>query len=145
MSKERFMQLEEYLKALDEATMELNSAKKVDYSKLITSLTRQLMMMTNNNITSYIKGVIEKRKLSYMQYSLLVEIVKIVENNKKQDITMLLQYVEDTTGAKQYGIKEIELLDNGNNIKRQLINLFNNLELFEVIAVTRILATFIEE
>jgi len=139
------MQLEEYLKALDEATMELNSAKKVDYSKLITSLTKQLMVMTNNNITSYIKGVIEKRKLSYMQYSLLVEIVKIVENNKKQDITMLLQYVEDTTGAKQYGIKEIELLDNGNNIKRQLINLFNNLELFEVIAVTRILATFIEE
>ena len=139
------MRLEEYLKALDEATMMLNSAKKVDYSKLITSLTKQLMMITNNNITSYIKTVIEKRKLSYMQYSLLVEIVKIVENNKKQDITMLLQYVEDTTGAKQYGIKEIEMLDNGNNIKRQLINLFNNLELFEVIAVTRILATFIEE
>jgi len=139
------MRLEEYLKALDEATMMLNSAKKVDYNKLITSLTKQLMMITNNNITSYIKTVIEKRKLSYMQYSLLVEIVKIVENNKKQDITMLLQYVEDTTGAKQYGIKEIEMLDNGNNIKRQLINLFNNLELFEVIAVTRILATFIEE
>jgi len=139
------MRLEEYLKALDEATMMLNSAKKVDYSKLITSLTKQLMMITNNNITSYIKTVIEKRKLSYMQYSLLVEIVKIVENNKKQDITMLLQYVEDTTGAKQYGIKEIEMLDNGNNIKRQLISLFNNLELFEVIAVTRILATFIEE
>ena len=139
------MRLEEYLKALDEATMMLNSAKKVDYNKLITSLTKQLMMITNNNITSYIKTVIEKRKLSYMQYSLLVEIVKIVENNKKQDITMLLQYVEDTTGAKQYGIKEIEMLDNGNNIKRQLISLFNNLELFVVIAVTRILATFIEE
>ena len=132
----------QYLTRVDKVIQVINNENIRDYSNTITDIVKHIMYITNKNITTYIERVIKKNKLSYMQYTLLIDIVRIVENDEKRDITSLLQYIEDDLGAKQYGVNELLCYNNGKTINSQIASLFSHLELNEVVAVLRILATF---
>lgn len=141
MSKEnREMNRQEYLDKLDELLQLVTVAESINYAMLITGIVEHIDRITGGSISRHIEWIILNRKLSFMQYTLLVDIYKIVQNGERREITDLLKYVEDSTGYKQYKATEIDKPLHA-SYNTELINLFTLLELEEIIAVVRVLAT----
>lgn len=122
-----------------------------DPAKVIEILVTLLNTITNSaSITKYIGYITENTQLSYMQYSILLDIVKLLRspideqciNQRVSDIEVKLKYVEDTTGHKKYTSKEISDHDIGDNLSDELSYLISNTGIRTTLIIIRALLTF---